>query len=124
MTTIEKMTDEEMGRLLAEKGMGYSNGSIQYAGNDWWYIYRDEATGGDECWNPLTDANDMLMLIEAIFKRFKIRTHFALECDGACSAVCLSKAIPPKYGYATDILRAVCLAAAKALAAEKEQPHV
>jgi len=101
MTTIEKMTDPELRRLLAEKGMGWNDRVCD--------SFR---------FDPLTDANDMLMLIEAIFKRFKIRTYFTMEYNGNYSVCCLSKIISPKHDYSTDLKRAVCLVAAKALAAD------
>ena len=123
----DKPSPEELVRFLAVEGMGYRNGSVQYDGDDWWYIYRDEATGRDACWNPLTDADDMLMLVDkmrekgwylSVFYEHSpdaIEAEFTLVGKGAIN-------LASESNQADGINEAVCRAAYKALMAAKEKP--
>ena len=75
MTTSNEMpneipTDPELIRVLAEKGMGWElRGRLEW-GDLWYNPDKCEYAGGSDKWNPLTDANDRDMLVEAIGERF------------------------------------------------------
>ena len=117
MTSIEKLSDEELVRLLAEQGMGYE---VVPSPTGHASLYRSR--GGDEeyfLWNPLTDPNDRDMLIEAMNKKGWLVELFA-HPDGTYRGQYLM-GMSKMFAYldADTPGRAVCLAAAKALAAAK-----
>ncbi len=122
MTEPEDMKPEELVRFLAVEGMGRTGG-IESAPDSpghekmFWFVYFDDEANIDECWNPLSDANDRDMLVErmrelgweiAIAWGVGNEPRFAFAKRGPVYEKC----------YDEDASYAFCIAAAKAIQAK------
>ena len=120
MTEPTNMTDEELVKLLAVEGMGWT--PLEDIPEQWW------VDANRDCypmsWNPLTDASDMLMLIEAMQKKgFAIRIEWLAYPENhelPIRANVLKQPDIETHRWAETPQRAFCLAAVEALAALKE----
>ncbi len=119
---MTNLTDEQLVRLLAEDGMGYRY-SESLTGIPHW-IPPDDDISAIPCeeFDPINDANDTLMLIEALWD-MRCATQVTRQKDGyLCRMIYLpdkNKAGIHKQALADTFQRAVCLAAAKAIGEEK-----
>lgn len=131
MTEPDKMTPGELVRFLAVEVMGWTYGDADFEilpplKAHWKIdgIFKAYAT-----WNPLTDANDMLMVIEAMAKKhcysvdIHVRTgnlpsnrRYVVRVTSYRTGTMLEE-----YKCTNALGLAVCRAAAKAILAEKEK---
>ena len=124
----ENMTPAELVRFLAGEGMGYrSHGGICHTedGSEFWFVQISDS--GPVPWNPLTDANDLLMLVEAMQKKdWQLILNVGFESEPILATFINHRVNSNPDQFATidhDIKTAVCIAAAKALMQMKETPY-
>jgi hypothetical protein len=128
MKPINKMTDAEIIRELAEDAMGYSEVPSPTGHAT---LYNDGSGDKDKdyfLWNPSTNANDMLMLVNAMENKgfiFAIHTWSSTDKPNGKTVDiwCPSVSSKPTRGYGPDFKRTICLAALKALRAMKENTN-
>lgn len=112
MKKPDKMTPEETVRFLAVEVMGY--GATGYE-----YLFNKQGEMDAFKWNPVTDANDRDMLVEAMVER-GLRISLVPTDDGWMSTV---NNIEGKFPIITADTPgdAVCLASVKAVLSMKEK---
>ena len=128
MIPIESMTPEQIVRELAE-AMGYDMSRIfdvMLDGTIWMMNIDDEY---ETTWNPLTDANDRDMLVEAMRKKgwcLGLTYMWLSDVEAEFTSMGVSLTAFPKYFTISStkdtVGMAVCLAALKSLRAMKETP--
>ena len=109
------MTDDELNKAMAERVMGYQKVTVVELTRDYWSDNEGGLQSACEDWNPVTNANDALRVVEAMEKK---GWYLQMLVDSFYRFVCFYKdgSGDKRAGLkgVFEIPRAICEASAKA----------